>query len=195
MLRLGIPCYRPFSTSSSLSLIYKRASKLKKTPPKPVTSTAERSNDPLANHKYYQRTPQFFKKHMRTILLNPYSFVFSIAFLQQTLQLSAFLMLWCGYWYFDSNLPTDSIFPPQGLIDKGKELISSSLANIEWDESLGDKERVENAGTRAYAGVKAFSLGIWAIAIWCAPGLIGKSTRFIKFIKNRSLKSKIPITK
>lgn len=202
----AFPGLRSFSTSPTLSLIYKRSAKLKKAPvemeeERKVLKDARTASDiediakikTLANNKYYQKTPLLLKPYMRSILLRPAPFIISIAILQQFLSIIPFLLLWYLFDQYEIKPP----MLPENIVTKGIELMHNGLVN--WDSEQGDKHRAEMSGAYAYATIRVLGPLIWLSAIMLAPFfdqfVIRSISRALKnsFNRFKAPKTKIPV--
>lgn len=191
MLSLYIrPRLHPYITPSIVTptrtLLYKRTTKIKRTPTPDLNLNAK-LDDPLADNKYYKRTPNILRPHMRSMLLHPGKFVLSVAVLQQIFTIVPFLFLWKGYYNGWFHVPFEM---PEQLIEHARGMMEKGLT--QWDPQMGDRDTAIETGATAYATVRALTPLIWVSAILGAPffevrarALFNKLLKFFKRNNNK----------
>lgn len=174
---------RPFSTSTPLLLLYKRATKLKKIdPPQPTLPPS--ADVPQRYAKYYAKCPSLLKPHMREMLTHPAGFVLSIAALQQLATLLPFLALW--YTLYKSGGPEVS-FLPEHLLERGTTLMDRALSQTTVSNELSPEQTAAavRSGATAYAAVSASSPLVWATSLFLAPAFKRSIERTFSVLKKR----------
>lgn len=168
---------RLFCATPAASLLYKRATPLKKAPQSSQDAAAPPAGvDPdalvgLEANKWYQRTPRVLRGHIRSMLLRPAGFVLAIALLQQAFSIGPFL----GFWYAFDAWGVSPPPLPEDLLATARAMMDTGLVN--WDDAVGDRARAQEAGAQAYALVKLCSPLVWVGAIWLAPGFERRALR------------------